>query len=467
MESRPKKERTGYLYKRGKDGKQIEAGSRKCGIYYLQYTVNGKRYRECLDTSSAEVAEQLRKQKMAPLQVADEKEALGAMKQRLEAVDDRLQALDDDKNPPVAIKDAWDVYLKAPNRPDSGARTIKGYESQFRMFSAWIGKNYPQCQLLRHVTPAIAEEYATYLLSEVKIKVKVKKKEKDKIIKAAFSTNTYNKHVRLLELVFRVLQSKAKMTFNPWADISRKTENKASRREFTVEEINNICNKAEGELKLLLLLGIYTGMRLGDCCTLRWSETDMDRRLILRVPGKIARRKNQPVHIPIHSTLFSFLNEIPKSSRKVYVLPQMAAAYGNNDSDVTKMLRKHFTACGIQVHSENTGKGTGTRAVVEVGFHSLRHSFVSLCRQANTPLSVVEAIVGHSNPAMTRHYTHVGDLAASQAVAALPSLVGDMEAKSKASEYMDPILESLQSMNARNWETTRDKLIAAIMNKSR
>jgi hypothetical protein len=28
------------------------------------------------------------------------------------------------------------------------------------------------------------------------------------------------------------------------------------------------------------------------------------------------------------------------------------------------------------------------------------------------PLAVVEFIVGHSNPAMTRHYTHVGELAA-------------------------------------------------------
>ena len=45
---------------------------------------------------------------------------------------------------------------------------------------------------------------------------------------------------------------------------------------------------------------------------------------------------------------------------------------------------------------------TGTRAVVEVGFHSLRHTFVSLCRAAGAPLSVVEAIVGHASPAMTR-----------------------------------------------------------------
>jgi len=40
-------------------------------------------------------------------------------------------------------------------------------------------------------------------------------------------------------------------------------------------------------------------------------------------------------------------------------------------------------------------------------------------------LSVVEAIVGHSNPAMTRHYTHVSELAAAHAVNGLPAIMGD------------------------------------------
>jgi hypothetical protein len=97
-------------------------------------------------------------------------------------------------------------------------------------------------------------------------------------------------------------------------------------------------------------------------------------------------------------------------------------------------IQAHFEKCAIRTQKPGTGPasqktktkdGTNkkTRAVVEVGFHSLRHTFVSLCREANAPLAVVEAIVGHSNPAMTRHYTHVGELAATTAVAALPAFV--------------------------------------------
>src|SRR6267154_1030762 len=68
---------------------------------------------------------------------------------------------------------------------------------------------------------------------------------------------------------------------------------------------------------------------------------------------------------------------------------------------VTDKVQSHFKTCGIKLHKRGTGTD-GRRAVVEVGFHSLRHTFVSLCRESNAPLAVVESIVGHGNPAMTR-----------------------------------------------------------------
>ena len=42
----------------------------------------------------------------------------------------------------------------------------------------------------------------------------------------------------------------------------------------------------------------------------------------------------------------------------------------------------------------------------------------------NAPLAMVERLVGHSSPAMTRHYTDVGDEATAKAIASLPSMLG-------------------------------------------
>lgn len=67
------------------------------------------------------------------------------------------------------------------------------------------------------------------------------------------------------------------------------------------------------------------------------------------------------------------------------------------------MLSRHK----LDSQKAGTGKGTGKRAVIAVGFHSLRHTYVSLHAERGTPAAMIQNIVGHSNLAMTRHYTHV------------------------------------------------------------
>jgi hypothetical protein len=119
------------------------------------------------------------------------------------------------------------------------------------------------------------------------------------------------------------------------------------------------------------------------------------------------------------------LSETPDGDRTEYVLPETSALYAKDPQALSRMIQDHFTACGVRTVKPGTGEGTDKWAVAEVGFHSLRHTFVSLCRQSNAPLSVVEAIVGHSNPAMTRHSAHVSELAAASAVHALPAIMGD------------------------------------------
>jgi hypothetical protein len=158
--------------------------------------------------------------------------------------------------------------------------------------------------------------------------------------------------------------------------------------------------------------------------------------------------------------------------RAEYVLPDTAALYLKNSSALSKRLHDHFERCGIKTHAPGTGgRGAGLpRAVVEVGYHSLRHSFVSMCREAGAALSVVESIVGHSSPAMTRHYTHTSELAATAAVAALPGVMGDAgeQVTPAPTPATDGQLEALRvklgdlaaRLNADTWATIKEELAA-------
>lgn len=353
---------------------------------------------------------------MAGFRVGDEDAALQSVRAKLESRQGELVDAAAAEASKVTLAGAWEKYLSAATRPDSGARTLGFYAGQWAAFVRWMREHRPAVVALRDVSPEMASDYATQLAR-------------------ICSASTFNRHVTLLALVFRVLAKPALIPANPFADIQRKRAVMRSRREMTVEELRRVCTEATGELRTLLAVGTYTGLRLGDCATLNWSECDLVRGVIRRIPNKSSRRSAKPVLVPIHRDLAAVLAETPEVERRGYVLPELAKIYQRDSAALTKRIQKHFEACGVRTQAEGTGfviqkdaKGkkkkvfTGKRAVVEVGFHSLRHTFVSLCREAGAPLSVVEAIVGHASPAMTRHYTHTGEEAARSAIALLPGM---------------------------------------------
>lgn len=426
-----------YLLKRGNN-------------YYCSWRQDGKLLTRALrdangqPITTVEAARKARDEFMRPFTASNETKTLEELAAKLQGRKAELAKWEDEKNPPSSIGQAWSDFLASPNRPDSGESTLRQYEFQWQAFADWMQEKYADAPTVREVTKEIAEEYASSLNH------------------GRFSPSTYNKHLNLLTLVFRILKHKAKLTENPWEEIQRKRLVTNSRRELTIEELRKICQTATGELQTLLALGIYSGLRLGDCATLRWGEVDLPRLMIRRIPNKTARRNPKPVIVPIHPILHDMLATTPAEQRREFVLPETAALYNHRTDMVTDIVQNHFKACGIKLHKTGTGEG-GKRAVIEVGFHSLRHTFVSLCRESNAPLAVVESIVGHSNPSMTRHYTHVGELAAGRAVALLPSVMSNAKPASNRggqTEFISDLQAIVKSMTTANWKKKRAEFLA-------
>ena len=441
------KTRSGYLIRRGT-------------TYHAVWTIAGKKFMKTTGKTDKKEAKAELARIMQPFLIQNDMRTLETVRARLEGATAELVTIEEQQNPPLTIAAAWDAFLAATNRPDSGDATLRQYEFQFDRFRRWIAQDHPAAKAIRDVTRRTADEYAANLMGE------------------GLSPNTFNKHVNLLQMVFRVLKEKARLAENPWETIQRKRLNGTGRRELTMDELRKVCAAATGELRTLLALGLYSGLRLGDCATLRWGEVDLHRGIIRRIPSKVARRRPTPVLIPIHSVLKAMLAETPTAKRTGYVLPDMAAAYARRPDEVTDLVQAHFRSCDISTQKPGTGfaketgpdgklrkVSTGKRAVVEVGFHSLRHTFVSLCREANAPLSVVEAIVGHSNPAMTRLYTHTSEAAAGAAVASLPDITrqakpalpapADIGTVPKAS-----VRELAEKLTPKNVTEIRDALLA-------
>ncbi len=425
-----KRFRRGYLYRRG-------------NMWWVQYSIDGQVIRESLGTTDRREAEQLRAERLKPILAAEKADALAAIVHQLgEAKSERDQALNE-AAVDMTLSAAWSAYEKATNRPDAGRATLDIYAMQWGCFTRWMGETHPDVKTMRDVTAERAEGYAEHLTGR------------------GVTANTYNKHIWLCGLVFRILADKARIQANPFEGITRKRQPPQSRRELSLDELRNVCQQAEGELRLLLALGLYLGARLGDAATMRWDNVNMRKGFVKYTPSKTASRSGKTLTVPMHPDLFAVLSETPPPERKGFIAPDLAERYTERGPyAVADIVQAHFEKCGIAT----TRAGRGVRRVVDAGFHSLRHSAVSLLREAGAPLSVTMAIVGHSSVAMHDTYTHTGEAAIKAAVSALPSILSD--AKPVAALPAGKMIEAAKvmaladMMNGKTWRKVRDQMKA-------
>ncbi len=406
---------SGSVFKRGR-------------TFYLQYMLNGKYKKVSLQCTDKKTADKKAKEILFPLQAANTKEKIAIH---------IAEARNIIKKGKASLENAWALYLKNPGRPDSSSGTLKNYEGQWYRFKNWLSKTHPNISTLSEIDDDIALKYADDLWS------------------SGISAKTYNNHIKALMLIARILSSVADLDRNPWLCISRKIETKQSRKEFTEEDVLKILdslNKPElhllhkKEMTVLFHLGAWTGLRFIDCVLMQWENIDFARNLITCKPQKTARKTNRMVTVPVHPMLRQFFEKALEWKENEYVLPKVAKRYTENSDCVNKDVIKVFEFNGFETTKEIKGVQRKRKANI-YGFHSFRHSFVSFCAKAGVPLPVVQAIVGHGNPAITRHYIHIGEESVKQAINALPqgNLLPESENKKNAEEKNREISTLLNS----------------------
>ena len=381
---------TGTLEKRGR-------------FYIARWTVDGKRYSQSTGTADKREAEKKLAEYVAPFQLKDKAERLAAFAGKLGGVQARIKDFEESR-PALKIADAWDAFIKSPNRRDTaGAARLKTCKSWFTRLVDFTAKHYADITEIRAIGKAQAQAFMTDGFTDC-------------------CNATRNQALAFFRMMWRVMiaDGAARIAANPWDGIQKKHETHTRRREMTLEELARAYSLLKGEMKLLFSVGIYTGQRLGDCALLEWGHIDLIRRRISIIPRKTARKTGRMVVIPIHENLLKMLLAFPQAERVGYVMPECADCYLKRAAELSNRFKSVFKAAGIKTDAD----GDGQRKRALVSFHSLRHTFVSLAANAGVPLAVVQSIVGHSTVEMTRHYFHESENALVSAVAALPSVTG-------------------------------------------
>ena len=356
----------------------------KNGSWTVRVGINGRRLSRSAGTTDRDKAERFLIRMLAPLGLGSER---------------------------LPLADAWRHYEMSPNRRDLAQNTLASKRAVWMGFARWMEQAHPEITELAQVTPQAVGEYLA-------------------AFRCRHSATTYNNHVCVLREISRTLADKAGVVADPWTGVRLRADDSVSRRELTLDEVERLCGAAakEGrEWRLLVMTGIYTGLRLGDCCRLAWDAVNLDRRVIQLVPAKTRRHaRGRPVTIPIHPTLLAELAVAARDqsagtdpAAAAYVNPAVAGLYLSERWRLDGRLSRIFKAANITMSVRIEGR---CRKSVVASFHSLRHTFVSLSANAGVPLAVVQSIVGHSSSAMTRHYYHENEAALRRAVAAIPAI---------------------------------------------
>jgi integrase len=126
--------------------------------------------------------------------------------------------------------------------------------------------------------------------------------------------------------------------------------------------------------------------------------------------GKTVRRKkgrDKETVVYMHPDLAAYFKSLPTSGDpKAPVFPSLYGKKSGSHGGLSNAFNRLMELACIRVPlgSEKRGKGRRFKAL---GFHSLRHSFISRLANAEVPADVRKQLVGHSSDDIHRRYVHL------------------------------------------------------------
>ena len=155
--------------------------------------------------------------------------------------------------------------------------------------------------------------------------------------------------------------------------------------------------------KFGILLCLSTGLRLGEICALKWSDIDVNSRLLY------VNRTVQRIAVENDSSKTKLLESEPKSIFSKRLIPL---------SDEMTRLAQEFYTDGEYVISKNRPTEPRTYQnrfhrllcqadIPEYNFHILRHTFATNCIDSGADIKSLSELLGHSSVNITlNRYVH-------------------------------------------------------------
>jgi integrase len=234
------------------------------------------------------------------------------------------------------------------------------------------------------------------------------------IIKTGKAARTANLSMKVVSAAFNAALRQHIIESNPATALESLPVKSEEKGTFTPEQISDLVEAAEGDWTRAILLGYYTGARLGDVANMSWSAIDWENKIIRFTPSKTGK----PVALPLHSQLERVLLK-DAGIGNMPMFPTLAGRGTGGKHGLSGQFAAIMKKAGIE---GKRMRASGGRRLSSLTYHSVRHSFNSALANAGVPQEIRQKLTGHASAEMNRIYTHHELAPLRAAVETLPAL---------------------------------------------
>lgn len=175
-------------------------------------------------------------------------------------------------------------------------------------------------------------------------------------------------------------------------------------------KLERYCLKENSLRSLGVVLCLYTGLRIGELCALKWEDIDLEERAIYvrKTLQRVYMEKDNNSKIIINSPkTTTSIRKVPINNKLYEILKPLKKEYKNEDFFLTGSSEKYIEPRNYQymfkfILSESKVK--------PYKFHILRHTFATYCIEVGMDAKSLSEILGHSNVNITlSRYVHSSD----------------------------------------------------------
>lgn len=240
-------------------------------------------------------------------------------------------------------------------------------------------------------------------------KISISEIEKSKENMREYSNNTISKIWALLFKTFKIAYSRRIIIYNIMEDetltkpISKKIPKKIEA--LTIEEekkLEKILLKNNRTYNTILLLQLYTGIRIGEALALSRDCIDLKNNT-LTVYRTITRDVNDKVILGKHTKTYNKKTGIDKGKRtfpmSTKVKQLLTPLLNNSITNINNLIfwdyNKNTFITDGEINSYLNRLNNKEKITSNLHSHKLRHTFITRCQEKGIPLVVIQSLVGH------------------------------------------------------------------------